>query len=424
MKRTCNLFLFLLIYPISIWAVQNQNYGLAHSLLPLEQTITKAVNNFIHRNKINVSYLVEKEDKIIISGAAGFFNLNKKIELKPDTIFPIAALSQSFAAAATLLLQEQGKLQMSDPISKYFPSNSKYWGRDKAPDWANKVTIHHLLTHSHGIPEFYEYTMLRKRKFPGVLKKFIDSLSTVKLQFEPGSRASFSNSGYLILEAILEKELGMKLDEYYKQEFFDKLGMKNTFSVIPSLQDHVINPKYYETNLPVKYRLLKSVSDPTDIEIKLSDRNYENPDKRILDTGIFSNIEDLNKWQKALHGGKILSKESYEAMIKPYYRVESPNDHIISYTGYGIIISRNIGKITFYHQMSNYSGVRAEMIYVPVKDIFMVMLGNMNLDKLAIKKYQNKESKIADLFYLRDAIFEEIRKHIQIEALIQHKAIN
>jgi CubicO group peptidase (beta-lactamase class C family) len=419
MKRARNLFLFLLIWPIIIWAEQTKDYALANPLIPLEQTITEGVNNFIKENKINISYLVEKEDGIITSGASGFFDLNKKIELKPDTIFPTAAISQSFAAATALLLKEQGKIKMSDPISKYFPSNSKYWGSDKAPDWADRVTIHHLLTHSHGIPEFYEYTMLRKRKFPGVLKKFVDSLSKVKLEFVPGSRASFSNSGYLILEAILEQQLGLKLDEYYKKEFFDKLGMKNTFSVIPSLQDHVINPKYYEANLPVKYILRKSVSDPNDIEIKLSDRNYENADMRILDTGIFSNPEDLNKWQKALHGGKILSKKSYELMIKPYYSIKSPNDNIVSHAGYGIIISRNVGKITFYQQMSDYSGIRAEMIYIPSKNIFMTMLSNMNLDKLAIKKYQNKESKIADLFYLRDAIFEEIRKHIQIEAVIQ-----
>lgn len=422
MKRAYNLFLFLLIWPMSIClASQNENKALIHPKIPLEQIITENVNHFIRDNKINISYILERDGKIITSGASGFFNLNEKIELKPDTIFPIASLSQSFAAVTALLLQEQGKLKVTDPLSKFFPEDSKYWGKGKMPAWAKKVTIHHLMTHSHGLPEFYQYTMLRKRKFPGVLKKFIASLSEVKLKHEPGSRTDYSNSGYLLLEAILEQQLGKKLDDFYREEFFYKLGMKNTFSVIPSLSDHTINSKYYAAKLPVKYRLHKSIADPNDIQIRLTDRNYDNPDMRILDTGIFTNAEDLNKWNQALHNGKILSDESYQEMIKPHYTIKAPASSIISHTGYGIIISRNIGKVVFYHQIANFSGVRCEIIYMPEKNISMTILSNMHLDSLAIEKYQNGQSQIADIVYFRDSVLEEVRKYIQQEAIIEHK---
>ena len=237
------------------------------------------------------------------------------------------------------------------------------------PDWAGKVTIHHLPSHSHRLPEMYKYSIRRKEKFPQVVKLFIPLLATKKPPFKPGKKAVFSNTGYLALEAILEEAAGIFLEKFYQEEFFDKLGMKNSFAVIPRYRDTVINSKLEKANIPEKYDATTRIEEPEKIVIRKINANHRASAPKPLDVGIYSTVEDLNKWQYALHNGQILLQESYEKMIKPYYSIESGNENVVSQIGYGMKISRHLGKVRFYDHEADYNGVRTQIAYVPEKSI-------------------------------------------------------
>lgn len=162
---------------------------------------------------------IAKGDQLIFQKAYGSADREWEIPNSIDTKFRIASISKLFTEVAVLLLTERGLLSLNDPLSKYFPDYTR----------GDEITIDHLFSHRSGIPHlnsFSNYNELIKHEYQ--LKEVIDLFKEKPLDFDPGTRYRYSNSGYVLLAYIIEKTSGYTYEEFLKKEIFDKIGLSDT----------------------------------------------------------------------------------------------------------------------------------------------------------------------------------------------------
>ncbi len=244
--------------------------------------------------QFNGSVLVAENGKVIYKKGFGLANMEWNIPNEPDTKFRLGSLTKQFTATLILQLVEQGKIKLDGKLSEYLDTYRK--------DTGAKVTIHHLLTHTSGIPN---YTALPGffegvSRNPYAVEAFVKKYASGDLEFEPGSKFNYSNSGYFLLGAIIEKVTGKPYEQVLKENIFDPVGMKN------SGYDHF--------DRIIDKRASGYIRTP---------RGYQNAP--YLDMSIpyaagslYSTVEDLFLWDQALYGDKLLSAISKEAMFTPH----------------------------------------------------------------------------------------------------------
>src|SRR5687768_11004790 len=176
-----------------------------------------------HKYKqFNGSALVAQNGKVVYKGAFGMANMEWGIPNTPDTRFRLGSITKQFTAALTLQLVEQGKIKLDGKITDYLP--------DYRQDIGQKVTVHHLLTHTSGIPSytgqpgFFENVS----RNPYKVVDFVKQYASGDLEYEPGSKYSYNNSGYFLLGAIIERVTGKSYEQVLKENILDPAGMKNT----------------------------------------------------------------------------------------------------------------------------------------------------------------------------------------------------
>lgn len=200
-----------------IFAIQNIAFAQDHAA-KIQELLSLA-----HKyRQFNGSALVAENGKVVYKGAYGQANMEWNIPNTPDTKFRLGSITKQFTATAIMQLVEQGKIKLDAKLSDYLPEYRK--------DTGSKVTIHHLLTHTSGIPSytgqpgFFEDVSRNPYKVDEFVKKYASG----DLQFEPGSKFSYNNSGYFLLGAIIERVTGKPYEQVLKENIFDPLGMKNT----------------------------------------------------------------------------------------------------------------------------------------------------------------------------------------------------
>ncbi len=241
--------------------------------------------------------LVTEHNKVIYKRGAGYSDRKKKIKNNEHTIFRVASVTKQFTAAAIMILQERGKLSVKDKLSKYFP-DYKY---------GNKITIEHLLKMRSGIPDYMNFYYNCALIFPSkkqalknsskenrkILEK---SFMSDPLLFTPGATFKYSNSGYMLLGEIIEKVSGTTYEDFVKKEIFDKLGMTSSGFVeeLDGSQKNVAKPyDYHKGSLDV-------------FKIKGAAFACGN---------MYSTAYDLSKWAAGLRHNKIMSRDSFKAMV-------------------------------------------------------------------------------------------------------------
>lgn len=348
----------------------------------LEKSIADALSSYAKDNKVHASYAVALKGNVFTRNSVGFSDIETGEALKIDTIFPVASITKNFTAVSILLLQERGLLNVSDKVSKHLSDKHYVWAEGEVPAWADQVTIHQLLTHSHGLPDYLNKTQIDISKgLKNGLKTIVGHLSKQELQFMPGSKTQYGNSGYLLLGLIIESVSDQDLSEFYKQEFFDKLDMKNTS--LASIEDA---NKYFNGDMMGKFpRQYFAVPSFDEAKAKNASLIYAMKFTKLAgvvpysDGGIISNVSDLMKWKIALHDGKILSEASYKQMVTPYIRVESDTGNATSHYGYGMYISQYPEGITYYHHEGRSVGMRGDAGYIPAADMHITILSNVVL---------------------------------------------
>ena len=244
--------------------------------------------------QFNGAALVAENGRVVYQGAFGMANIEWGIPNTPDTKFRLGSITKQFTAMLTLQLVEQGKIKLDGKVADYLPDYRK--------DIGEKVTVHHLLTHTSGIPSytgqpgFFENVS----RNPYKVSEFVKKYASGNLEFEPGSKFSYNNSGYFLLGAIIEQVTGKPYEQVLKQNILDPAGMKNTG------YDH------HDTIIPKRASGYSKTPD-----------GYTNA--RYLDMSIpyaagsmYSTVEDLYLWDQVLYTDKLLSAQSKELMYKPF----------------------------------------------------------------------------------------------------------
>jgi len=194
----------------------------ADATLPLpakEQLVDALLKEVIKGHSPGAAVLVAQGGKILFKKAYGYASLEHMVPVTLDTKFRIGSVTKQFTGSAILRLQEQGKLSVRDPLSKFIPDYPR----------GGEVTLHHLLTHTSGIRSY-----TGKPGFLETVSSYITSEDLIKsfksdpYDFDPGKKWLYNNSGYFLLGHIIEEASGQSYGEFLKQQFFEPLGMKNT----------------------------------------------------------------------------------------------------------------------------------------------------------------------------------------------------
>ncbi|MCH7402890.1 serine hydrolase domain-containing protein [Belliella kenyensis] len=290
----------------------------------LDESYLKQVEAIIKSNNFNGVVLIADENEIVYHKAFGFSDLENNRSLAVSDQFYIGSISKQITAVLIVREIEKERLKLSDTISKFVS--------DIEQDWVDEVTVHHLLTHTHGIVELNE-----------------------PLAFELGSEFSYSQIGYGLLASILEKIHG-KSFERISTDFFKDLGLQSTF--------HPEHRSYKN--------LVKSYEESELGELVFSD---ENPVKYIAAGGFISNAADLLKWNKLLHSGEIINPTSLEMMQQRYATRVHPILDSIEY-GYGLIFKENEEQIQI-GAFGYAPGFASANYYYPQKKMHLIILSNV-----------------------------------------------
>ncbi len=304
----------------------------------LSQKIDNYLQPLLDEDLISGSVLIARGDQVLISKGFGLANREYQIPCTAHTRYRLASVSKQFTAAAILILQEKGNLSVNDHLSKYLP------------DFPNgdKITLHHLLNHTSGV---VNYSRLKDHyriwTMPHTLQQVIDRFKNEPLSFEPGSKWEYSNSGYVLLTAVIEKVSGLTYEEFIKQFIFDPLDMNES-----------------------------GVDSHTEVIPNRATGHYNHGEGIIqapyLDIGftsgagsLYSSIGDLYKWHQALQGTEFLTENSKEQMFTPG----------LSDYGYGWFIRFNVGKTLIEHP-GGINGFLTSIKYFIEDDIIIITLFN------------------------------------------------
>jgi CubicO group peptidase (beta-lactamase class C family) len=237
-----------------------------------------------------VAVLVSQNGKVLYKKAYGYSDVEKKTPITPSTKFRIGSITKQFTASSILKLQEEGKLKVTDKLSKYFPDFPR----------GDEVTIHQLLTHTSGI---HSYTgkddFLERVLKPVTNEELLAYFKNDPYDFNPGDRYQYNNSGYFLLGYIIEKVSGKTYAQYLQDAFFTPLQMKNTG--IHSSTVKIENEAKGLTKENGQYKL--------SLDWDMSWAGGAG--------AMYSTVEDLYTWNEAVFNGKVLSKESLAAAFTP-----------------------------------------------------------------------------------------------------------
>ena len=336
------------------------------------QNLTNRIDDYITSYSVAGDFsgcvLVSKEDNIIYRECFGYADDLNEIENTEDSKFLIGSISKQFTAAAILILEQDGLVQLEQNISEFFPSHPI----------AEEITLHHLLTHTSGLTDIFNIPGLDNANNNWTLKKLAHLILDTEPDFEPGSNYSYSNGGYAILAHIIEKVSEMSYGDFLKQYVLDPLGMSQTGH--PSSLDAV-------SSLAIGY-------DPIDFDNRIPTTLIEI--ELLKGSGsLYSTVKDLNTWINSLKSRSLLESRSYEKFFK---------NHGSNY-GYGISVYKSMDRSVFGHD-GRISGYIADYLHYEEDDISIIILGNIQTgvadffrrDIAAIvfnKPYSNKVNNIS-----------------------------
>lgn len=293
-----------------------------------------------------MAVLVARGDEVLYRDARGRASLELDVPLSPDHVFRIGSVTKQFAAAGLLKLVDDGKVKLDDPLSKFLPDY---------PD-GERITIAQLLNHTSGIQSY--------TNIPGYMDQEIRrDLSTSELiavfkdkpaEFAPGEGWNYNNSGYVLVGAVIEKASGMPWNVWLDRSLTTPLSLTHTQtgagrSVIPG---HATG-----------YSVNDVGSASAAASLSMTQPHAAG--------ALVSTVDDLWRWNRALHGGKALSAESYRRMTTPEGKAADAAERY----GYGIGVGTLRGR-TAYEHGGGIHGFMSYLLYVPDGEITVAVLRN------------------------------------------------
>lgn len=302
------------------------------------------VNVFKDKNGPGGEFLVAKAGKIIYQKSFGKANLELDVNLTSENIFQIGSMTKQFTAISVLILEEKDKLNLNDPVSKYIPDYPL----------GDKITLHHLLTHTSGIKDFTKMKSLgeiaQKEMTP---KMIVDFFKNEPVDFASGEKFVYNNSGYVLLGYIIEIVSGETYEDFVQKNIFDKAGMTKSFYAsdrkIISKRAYGYQKKEYE------------YVNKTQISFSVP----------FSSGSLMSTVGDMLKWQNALNQNLLLNPKT----IKKAFTKYKLNDGQEFTYGYGWHLKEINGTSIREHGGSVF-GFKSMGVYIPSEDIYVIGLSN------------------------------------------------
>lgn len=285
--------------------------------------------------------LVARGDQVLLDRGYGLANREWGAPNAGDTRFRLASVSKQFTAAAVLLLSEEGRIDLDAPVKTWLPDAPAAW---------DAVTPRRLMNHTAGLPDFTrfdDYAALKTQ--PATTQSLIARFRDRPLTFQPGEGWAYSNSGYVVLTAVIEKASGRPYADFVRDRLFRPLGMEDSGydradEILPRRasgytpgDEGVVNADYVDMSVPQGAG------------------------------GLYSTTRDLLKWEEGLFGGKLLNPESLAAMTTP-----ARNDYAL-----GLEVKRRDGGLIVSHS-GGIEGFNAFMSRNLDDGMTVIVLGNLN----------------------------------------------
>lgn len=347
MNKTNRTIITVLLGVFLVPSIINVSYGQAKV-----EKLDRLISAYADYGKFNGSVLVAEKGNVIYKKGFGLADMEWNIPNQPDTKHRLGSITKQFTAMLIMQLVEQGKLKLDVPISTYLPDYPKKSG--------DIITIHHLLTHSSGIPNM--------TSFPGFVKdvmrntyspaQLVEMSADSTLEFKPGERFNYSNSGYLLLGYIIEKVAGKSYEQVLQENILTPLKMNNTG------YDH--------------HRTL----------LKNRARGYEKNGRLYVNANfidmsvphaagaLYSTVEDLYRWDQALYGNQLLRKENMDLLFTKH--IPSGGSYYYAY-GWGIgeiPLGNTAERIETIGHGGGINGFNTQITRIPSDKSFIVLLNN------------------------------------------------
>lgn len=298
---------------------------------------------FKDKNEPGGVFLAAKNGNSIYRKAFGKSNIELDVNMIPENVFQIGSMTKQFTAMAIMLLEEQGKLNVNDAITKYIPDYPN----------GNNITIHHLLTHTSGIKDFTKMkSIMRIAKEDLSPKELVDFFKDEPVDFIPGENFDYNNSGYVVLGYIIELVSGETYEDFIEKNIFEALGMNN--SRYASDSEIIKNRAYgYHNRGMFTNKMQVSLSIP------------------YASGSLMSTVDDMLKWQNAINDNLLINEKTLEKVFTNY---TLNNGESINY-GYGWHLKDINGIPTREHGGSIF-GFKSMGVYVPSLDIYVIGFSN------------------------------------------------
>jgi len=291
--------------------------------------IDTILNDLVEQETFSGAVLVGRGDDILLNEGYGMANIEWDVPNTPDSKFNVASITKQFTAAAILMLQEQGKLNLEDPICNYL---------EDCPDAWNAITIEQVLTHRDGIPELFNAPDPLESQAISP-ERLIALFRDKTLDFEPGKGQGYANSGYIVLGQVIETVSDQSYGQFLQENILQPLEMENT--------------DYDNPDQVIKHRVTGYVNSNKVVE-------FVDPSILYAAGGLYSTTGDLFKWVRALFNGKVVSPETVETSLN---------------NGYGLAVDVFGGRPVV-AQNGYFPGFTSALRYFPDDDVTLIVLSN------------------------------------------------
>ena len=306
-------------------------------------------------DRFSGAVLVGQGERVLFRRAYGLADRAAKAPLTPEHRFRIASLSKQFTAAAVLRLQDQGVLGVDEPVCRWIEPCPEAW---------RPVTLHHLLSHTSGVPDLIGRPDWRRVRWAAATPAGLTAASAaLPLQFVPGERAAYSNAGYNLLGDVVERATGQPFHARLRADVLTPAGLRDT--------------GYDDGSAPLAVGYRDTAEGPLP-------QRESNAGVVFAAGGLYSTVDDLFAWSRALHGGRLLSARSYAQMTAaaPGRYRSAPVRGVAQTYGYGLFVGTPGLRVTpgfadrqLFHTGS-WAGFRAFTTWQPESDVTVVVLSN------------------------------------------------
>ncbi|MFA6469713.1 MAG: serine hydrolase [Bacteroidota bacterium] len=321
------------------------------------ERLDELIGGFTRLRQFNGTALIAKEGKVLLKKGYGFANFELGSPTEVDTKYRLASVTKQFTAMRIMQLVEEGKLNLAGTISDYLPDYPRSTG--------SRITIHHLLTHTSGIPSYTDFPgfMQRNARNPVRPQEFIKFFADSALQFEPGTKFHYNNSAYFLLGVLIEKVTGMSYAENINEHIFKPLGMKNSG---------------YDRNAQL---LPKRAAGYQQNGSQLMNAQYIDMTIPYSAGSLYSTVEDLYVWDQALYTHTLLPSDAAQKLFSKYVWTDEGAQS--RYYGYGwfmntVQIGNSTDSVESVEHGGGIFGFNTLMFRVPKEKITIILLSNLS----------------------------------------------